>query len=163
MKSCLKCTTDSQHSYGSPPDSPSEQGSDCDIPSSMQRRKSVTFSEVGEEDIFYVDDWDRSPAAVTERLTYQCVPAFCRARIRSCGPAPFQGCLRTEGAANSPAANATRQAQIMTRARLACCQPAVSASARLILERAHSLCPTQTTKHGPLDYIGVGYGHFRTL
>ncbi|KIP03438.1 hypothetical protein PHLGIDRAFT_20244 [Phlebiopsis gigantea 11061_1 CR5-6] len=48
-------------------------GSDCDGPTNalQQRRKSVTFCEVGEEDIFYVDDWDRSPAAVTERLTYQ--------------------------------------------------------------------------------------------
>lgn len=74
MKSCLKCTTDSQHSYGSPPDSPSEPGSDCDVTSSsMQRQKSVAFCEIGEEDIFYVDDWDRSPAAVTERLTYQYV------------------------------------------------------------------------------------------
>ena len=36
----------------------------------------MTFCEVGEDDIFYVDDWDRSPAAVTERLTYKCVSFY---------------------------------------------------------------------------------------
>ena len=84
MKSCLKCSTEPPRQqqqptpYSTPPDSPSDLGSDCDGPTNvMQRRKSVTFCEVGEEDIFYVDDWDRSPAAVTERLTYQCVSACC--------------------------------------------------------------------------------------
>jgi hypothetical protein len=91
MKSCLKCTIDAQHACGSPPQSPSETGSDCDISTpvspNITRRKSVTFCEVGEEDVFYVDDWDRSPAAVTERLTYQCVfrllPSVLAAYMRS--------------------------------------------------------------------------------
>lgn len=73
MKSCLKCATDAASSPAShdlsrsPPDSPSSQSSAGDRP------KSVSFCEVSEEDVFYVDDWDRSPAAVTERLTYRCV------------------------------------------------------------------------------------------
>ncbi|EKM50111.1 uncharacterized protein PHACADRAFT_264660 [Phanerochaete carnosa HHB-10118-sp] len=85
MKSCLKCTTDAHHRdrNSPPPDSPSEQGSDCDVPimDSMQRRKSVAFCEVGEEDIFYADDWDRSPAAITQRLTYQDVYELKELRI----------------------------------------------------------------------------------
>ena len=39
-------------------------------------RKSVTFTEEGEEEVFFADDWDRSPAAVTERLTYKFVSSF---------------------------------------------------------------------------------------
>jgi len=85
MKSCLKCTTDAHHrdTNSPPPESPSDQGSDCDVPTTgnMQRRKSVTFCEVGEEDVFYVDDWDRSPAAVTERLTYKDVYELKEMRI----------------------------------------------------------------------------------
>ena len=44
----------------------------------QKRRKSVTFTEKGAEEVFYVDDWDRSPAAVTERLTYKYVHCIIR-------------------------------------------------------------------------------------
>lgn len=40
-----------------------------------ERRKSVTFSMKGEEDIqeevFYADEWDRSPIEATPKLTYR--------------------------------------------------------------------------------------------
>ncbi|KAI0085790.1 hypothetical protein BDY19DRAFT_996464 [Irpex rosettiformis] len=84
MKSCLKCTAGSSHVLfkdsespsTSTPNSPSQDSvlSDASTDSSStqeQKRKSVTFTEDGEEEVFYVDDWDRSPAAVVERLTYK--------------------------------------------------------------------------------------------
>jgi len=76
-KSCLKCTAGASHVLYKQPDSPSspsspsEQGLYSDSDSRARNRKSVTFTEEGEEEVFYVDDWDRSPAAVTERLTYK--------------------------------------------------------------------------------------------
>ncbi len=83
MKSCLKCTAGSSHVLYKEEESPSTPGSpgedsvlsDASSTDSScgqeQKRKSVTFTEEGEEEVFYVDDWDRSPAAVVERLTYK--------------------------------------------------------------------------------------------
>lgn len=86
MKSCLKCTAGSSHvlynkdsESSSTPGSPGQDSvlsdaSSTDSGSSSprgQKRKSVTFTEDGEEEVFYVDDWDRSPAAIVERLTYK--------------------------------------------------------------------------------------------
>ena len=45
-----------------------------------EKRKSVTFPEDDEVEVFYVEDWDRSPAAVVERLTYKYVD-LCRCCI----------------------------------------------------------------------------------
>lgn len=75
MKSCLKQSTSALHTalYPSPPDSPPSPPSEPDTPTKDEKRKSVTFSDDGEEEVFYVEDWDRSPAAVVERLTYKYV------------------------------------------------------------------------------------------
>ncbi len=68
MKSCLKRSTSAPEVlYQARP------GVSGDAQSKEQNRKSVSFSEDGEEEVFYAEDWDRSPAAVTQRLTYRCV------------------------------------------------------------------------------------------
>ncbi|PSR80376.1 hypothetical protein PHLCEN_2v6761 [Hermanssonia centrifuga] len=66
MKSCLKRSTSAPEVlYQARP------GVSGDAQSKEQNRKSVSFSEDGEEEVFYAEDWDRSPAAVTQRLTYR--------------------------------------------------------------------------------------------
>ncbi|KAI0342954.1 hypothetical protein BDW22DRAFT_1356492 [Trametopsis cervina] len=82
MKSCLKCSAAGpSHALFAQPDSPRSPGgqsvhsnadSDGGSPSASpeeMKRKSVTFMDEGE--VFYVDDWDRSPTAIVERLTYK--------------------------------------------------------------------------------------------
>lgn len=74
MKSCLKHSTSAPHALYQPhPDSPARETAEADGQSKDEKRKSVTFSDDGEVEVFYVEDWDRSPAAVVERLTYKYV------------------------------------------------------------------------------------------
>ncbi|KAI0698343.1 hypothetical protein BC835DRAFT_1413115 [Cytidiella melzeri] len=85
-KSCLKCTAGTSHVLyrgSETPSSPNSPGNDSvlsDASSQEHKRKSVTFTE-GEEEVFYVDDWDRSPAQVVERLTYKDVYELKELRI----------------------------------------------------------------------------------
>ncbi|KAF7797241.1 hypothetical protein EIP86_008433 [Pleurotus ostreatoroseus] len=77
MKSCLKQSTQestpASHAvpYSPPPGSPATPPAEPEIHTQDEKRKSVTFSDDGEVEVFYVEDWDRSPAAVVERLTYK--------------------------------------------------------------------------------------------
>ena len=79
MKSCLKQSTQESTSashavpYSPPPGSPATRHAEPEIHTQDEKRKSVTFSDDGEVEVFYVEDWDRSPAAVVERLTYKYV------------------------------------------------------------------------------------------
>lgn len=76
-KSCLK------ESSFTPSPEPAERG---DVsPIYTERRKSVTFSMKGEEDIqeevFYADEWDRSPIEATPKLTYRDVLELMELRL----------------------------------------------------------------------------------
>ncbi|EPQ56688.1 hypothetical protein GLOTRDRAFT_121058 [Gloeophyllum trabeum ATCC 11539] len=74
MKSCLK---------HSPPSSPlSRDGGDAASHSDpcsprptpsrpSYKRKSVSFCDQGQEEVFIADEWDRTPAEVTQKLSYQ--------------------------------------------------------------------------------------------
>ena len=79
VKSCLKNTAPSNPSA---PDPTSYEG--LLLPSTFEqsqpmreaRRKSVTFSDDGsdeevKEEVFYVEDYDRSPMKVTNKLNYR--------------------------------------------------------------------------------------------
>ena len=83
VKSCLKQNTAPSHP--SAPDPTSYEG--LLLPSTFEqsqpmreaRRKSVTFSDDGsdeevKEEVFYVEDYDRSPMKVTNKLNYRRVP-----------------------------------------------------------------------------------------
>lgn len=83
VKSCLKQNT--APSNPSAPDPTSYEG--LLLPSTFEqsqpmreaRRKSVTFSDDGsdeevKEEVFYVEDYDRSPMKVTNKLNYRRVP-----------------------------------------------------------------------------------------
>ena len=78
MKSCLKHSPSAPHvlHQPTPPASPTSPSVDPDIQTKDEKRKSVTFPEDDEVEVFYVEDWDRSPAAVVERLTYKYVRNF---------------------------------------------------------------------------------------
>ena len=48
--------------------------SDCGSSCSSLGRKTVSFCGGDElEEVFFADEWDRTPAAVTPKLSYQCV------------------------------------------------------------------------------------------
>ena len=80
MKSCLKHSTPAPHVLHQQPSPAASPASQAAEPSSPQlkdeKRKSVSFPEDDEVEVFYVEDWDRSPAAVVERLTYKCVASL---------------------------------------------------------------------------------------
>ncbi|KZT70873.1 hypothetical protein DAEQUDRAFT_725038 [Daedalea quercina L-15889] len=66
MKSCLKCPTPPFEPEPPAPPTPVER------PWRPQLQKSVSFCEDDHlEEVFEVDDWDRSPAPVTPRLSYE--------------------------------------------------------------------------------------------
>lgn len=76
MKSCLKHSTPAPHvlHQPSPPASPASPTAEPGSPQLKDEKcKSVSFPEDDEVEVFFVEDWDRSPAAVVERLTYRCV------------------------------------------------------------------------------------------
>lgn len=77
-KSCLKITPPITPDFSAAP-SPCDSGrtspsmaSDSGSSMSCFCRKSVSFCADDElEQVFFVDEWDRTPAAVTPKLTYQ--------------------------------------------------------------------------------------------
>ncbi|KZT07528.1 uncharacterized protein LAESUDRAFT_724985 [Laetiporus sulphureus 93-53] len=62
-----------------------EPNLDASNPVAEERRKSVTFSSDGEEDVkeevFYADEWDRSPHKVTQKLNYRDVLELMELRL----------------------------------------------------------------------------------
>ncbi|KAH9839973.1 uncharacterized protein C8Q71DRAFT_471301 [Rhodofomes roseus] len=81
MKSCLKSPTPPLSPYPSAPPTPGE------CPPRLQ--KTVSFCEDDElEEVFEVDEWDRSPAPVTPRLSYDDVLELKRLRLTLPRPAP---------------------------------------------------------------------------
>ncbi|TFK51967.1 hypothetical protein OE88DRAFT_1679558, partial [Heliocybe sulcata] len=68
MKSCLKLSPPS-----SPPSRDDPAYARCPPPASRPpyKRKAVSFCREGEEQVFIADDWDRTPAEVTQKLSYQ--------------------------------------------------------------------------------------------
>ncbi|KZT25168.1 hypothetical protein NEOLEDRAFT_1065808, partial [Neolentinus lepideus HHB14362 ss-1] len=64
MKSCLKY---------SPPASPPSACPPTPSPSARPsyKRKAVSFRNEGEVQVFVADEWDRTPAEVTQKLSYQ--------------------------------------------------------------------------------------------
>ncbi len=77
-KSCLKITPPITPDFSAAP-SPCDSGrtspsmaSDSGSSMGCFCRKSVSFCADDElEQVFFVDEWDRTPAAVTPKLTYQ--------------------------------------------------------------------------------------------
>ena len=73
MKSCLKHSTSAPHvvHQPTPPASPVCHAAEPESQSKDEKRKSVTFPDDNGVEEFFVEDWDRSPTAVVERLTYK--------------------------------------------------------------------------------------------
>ena len=72
MKSCLKLTPPYTPLLTSGPPTPSGSGSRSPASSGMHTpalRKSVSFCQ--DEEYFEADDWDRTPAPVAPKLSYQ--------------------------------------------------------------------------------------------
>ncbi|KAI0675979.1 hypothetical protein C8Q78DRAFT_1074934 [Trametes maxima] len=87
LKSCLKITppitpdlSAASSPCGSGRTSPSV-GSDGGLSSGSGGRKTVQFSDNELEEVFWADEWDRTPAAVTPKLSYQDILELKQLRI----------------------------------------------------------------------------------
>ncbi|KAI1796744.1 hypothetical protein LXA43DRAFT_1089827 [Ganoderma leucocontextum] len=96
LKSCLKLTPPITPELSAAP-SPSTSGrtspamvSDSGSSADSGGRKTVSFCEEDElEEIFWADEWDRTPAAVTPKLSYQDILELKQLRINlPCSPPP---------------------------------------------------------------------------
>ncbi|KAH9933475.1 uncharacterized protein B0H18DRAFT_952006 [Fomitopsis serialis] len=80
MKSCLKSPSPPYSPYPSAPPSPGER---------PQLQKTVSFCADDDlEEVFEVDEWDRSPAPVTPKLSYEDVLELKQLRLSLPRPAP---------------------------------------------------------------------------
>ena len=98
MKSCLKVTPPYTPLLDSSFGSPSGSGSASPTAESVQLptlRKRVSFCHDHLEEYFEADDWDRTPAPVAPKLSYQCVPLSDHPSLPiSSGPSSRAGSLQ---------------------------------------------------------------------
>ncbi|OCH96374.1 hypothetical protein OBBRIDRAFT_787453 [Obba rivulosa] len=84
MKSCMKrCSSQSDMCMARSPSPSLDRRLSGD-----SQRKCVSFCSEDAE-IFYVDDWDRSPAEVTDKLHYRCVICALKTFWNSCNSESF--------------------------------------------------------------------------